>query len=164
MSTDTDTATTDITGVTKTLEALQAEYDALEAKRAARAKPTEDDLRKALLQKLDDAKALDTAEEKFGKDAIATFDTGEGVVIVRRPDPLVHRKYMASVTRLADSKSEADAAKLADAAERYVIACLVHPIKGVFSTLSDKFPAMPILAAGLCSDLAAGRTRTTSEK
>jgi hypothetical protein len=149
---------------TPTLDAekLQAELDEIEARRTARRKAPVDAAVLAL--RVADAKALDGAEEKYGEGSVAHYDTGEGIVVVRAPDPLRYRKYLGVVGRLTQVNSDESNAKITDEAHSLVLAVLVHPSKARFDEIAEKFPGVPSMVAGLVSDLAAGRTRRTSEK
>ncbi|AKF06079.1 hypothetical protein [Sandaracinus amylolyticus] len=99
-----------------------------------------------------DAKAIAAAEEKFGRDKIATIKTPLGVVIVKRPNHMHYRKFIGAKDIGPDE------------AERLVLTCLVHPSRAAFEQIVEEYPAIPTIAATQVVDLAAGRQEELAGK
>lgn len=94
---------------TETVTKPVDELEQLEQRRIARKEKFEaDQLAGSALRDLEDARALESAEDRFGvafeygededkcTQKIAAVKTVEGLIIVKRPAPPVHKKYMAS--------------------------------------------------------------------
>lgn len=131
--------------------ALEAELAQLEAEREARAKSTATaDLRR----KVADEKAIAAAEAAHGLvgKAIEVIPTGAGVVIVKRANPLVYRRFM-------------DQGKFTtEACDALARTCLVHPSIGAYEALIDDYPSTPVSAANAIARLAGVRATELSGK
>lgn len=96
---------------------------------------------------LADAKAIAEAERALGKKCLATYDTPRGVVIVKRPNHLLFRKFM-------------DAGEMTVAVcEELIRPCLVHPSRDVFDSYSEEYPAIIIPVANRIAQLAGSRSK-----
>jgi hypothetical protein len=137
----------------KTLAEVRARLAELAEARQQRHEDPEIALAKAT-QDLADAEAIDTAEREIGRvgDQIATYGTPRGVVIVKRPNHLLFRRF-------------ADAPQLTVAVcEELVLTCLVHPSRDVFEQLAEDFPGILAPLASKVSELAGVRAKDTSGK
>lgn len=138
------------------IAAARAKKEAAEAKRAAlAAKRSLDDEARRIELAAENEAALAEAEEKIGPvgKQIATCETHDGIVIVKRPAALFWR----SISRDMATKNEQ---KLEEAADRLIAHCLVHPPKPEYAQLVEKFPAVPGLLVGLIGKLATGGAAT----
>lgn len=136
---------------------LRARLEAVRAERAAKkVSRNREGAVDRLTQQIADEEALLKAEDEHG--AVATFETADGIVIVRCPEPVRYKKYQGIVGRLAQKNTDSSNAQLVDEAHSLCLQCLVHPAKPRFEQLAEKFPGMPMQLANKISELAAGRT------
>jgi hypothetical protein len=98
------------------------------------------------------AAALEKAELEHGAKKIAAVYTDSGVVIVKRPNHLLFRRFQ-------------DAGEHSTMAlEKLVRPCLVHPDGGAFETILEELPGTLLRTANAVTDLALGRTQEVSKK
>jgi hypothetical protein len=142
-------------------ELLAEEYEAATKAREARLRAAETDPA-ALRLKIANVKALDECEQKHG--VVASHETSDGIVIVRRPEMMRWRKYQAVTGKLLGEGSESANAKFSDEAHKMVASCLVHPTKEAFEAIAEKFPGVSMILAGKLADLAAGRDAEAVKK
>ena len=139
--------------MSESIEDLRKLAAALEAELEQDAQAPDDaaELR-AQRQRILDLEAVKAAREKHGKDKIAEVETCAGIVIVRAPNPMIFRRFIALGTPTPDD------------VERLVIACLVHPDRAAFQVVAEQYPAIPIDVAAKVLDLAKGVASRISEK
>lgn len=141
----------------------KAKLAEIAAKREARA--TEQAKARELelaLRELSDAEAVEKAECEYGASyaygeppngrKIATVDTDMGVVIVKRPNHVIFKRFQDSG---ASSTAEI---------ERLVKPSLVHPSSAVFDRWLEDQPAILLRVAGACAELAGVRMREIAGK
>lgn len=103
---------------------------------------------------LRDAKAIDEAEEKHGPldRKIAAVDTDAGVVIVKRPNHILFKKFQDS----GDASTQAF--------DKLVRPCLVHPSQSEFDRMLEDQPAILGRAASAVCELAGVRVKEVMGK
>lgn len=137
-------------------ERQKSELELLLEQRAERKAKADADL-SARAEKLaiDDLKALDEAESKYGAaytfgeekpkgHRIAVVKTVSGSIVVRRPEPLIYKKWTGSKMSEEDNHS-------------FVRGCLVYPATGLFSAIMEEQPAELQRCAMACAELAGAR-------
>lgn len=148
----------------KTKAELAAELAALDAElesgRTSRADAAETE---RLTQAIADKRALIAAEKEHG-DRLATFETPEGMIIVRQPSQMRFRKYQAVITRLSSKETDSANAQLLDESMKLVLECLVHPANTRFDQIVERYPGVPNLLAGRLVELANGGAKKAAEK
>lgn len=135
---------------------------AARAEREAAAAAARDEA--AVLQGIAVEKALAAAEAEHGPRAlrdengklsdgeIAAFEAPGCVVIVKRPNHLIYRRF-------------SDQSKLStDACIQLIKPSLVHPDKDAFERLIESYPAVVLPVASLIQELAGARSADTSGK
>jgi len=151
MSDETTSPTTETASPADERAALAAELARLEAEREARAKSSAvADLRR----KVADEKAIAAAEAAHGLvgKVIEVVPTDGGVVIVKRANPLIYRRFM-------------DTGKFtSEACDALVRTCLVHPSVGAYEALIEDYPSTPVSAANAIARLAGVRAAELSGK
>ncbi len=99
-----------------------------------------------------DEEAIAEAEEKHGQQRIAVVRTDVGCVIVKRPNPLIYKRFR--------DKGDAKTVDL----EKLVRACLVYPTGDGLDQVLDEVPAALDRAANAVVELAGFRAKEVSEK
>lgn len=136
-------------------QAAIAEIEAKRAKReeaGAEAREVE-----RLERKAKDDAAIADAEEKLGELGLkfAAVETDLGVVIVKRPNPMVFKRWQdLGADRMVKSVE----------VEKLVRTCLVYPAAESFERLCEELPATPARLASAIVDLANGRAKEVSGK
>lgn len=128
------------------IEALRAKRAEVEARREAAAKAKEESTAFAReTRALADAEALEAAEIKHGAENIATVQTDEGLIIVKRPAQATYRKFQ--------DVGKTDCESL----DKLVQPCLVHPEKVEYRRILDVLPHAGTLAANRVLELSGAK-------
>lgn len=141
--------------MTDKLKTLQDRLREVESRREARASESAAALElKAAELALADAEARDAMEAEHGPlgQKIADYETPMGVIIVKRPDSLIFKRFVDG------GKSGQDAAL------QLVRPCVVHPSKQTFDVITDELPGVVGPLANLVATLAGVRVRETEGK
>ena len=132
----------------------QEQREQAEQKREAmRRSPAE--LRKQLEreeQAAKDAEALLAAEQEHGVNRVASIETEEGLIIVKRPNPLHFKRFQ-----------DKDKHKVDDF-EQLVRPCVIHPSKARFDEICENLPATLMRCANAVVQLAGFRARDLAGK
>jgi DNA gyrase/topoisomerase IV subunit A len=135
------------------LAKLKALTSQVEASRAAQdeEKALDAEIAQAARQ-LADTKALAEAERTLGKKCIGTYPTERGLVIVKRPNHLIYRRF-------------ADAGNMDTATcEELIRPCLVHPSREMFEAYAEELPGIIVPITQLLNTLAGfGRAGTAGK-
>jgi hypothetical protein len=99
-----------------------------------------------------DEEAIALAEEAHGPKRIAVVRTDSGCVIVKRPNPVIYKRFR--------DRGEAKTVDL----EKLVRACLVHPDGNGLDRILDDVPAALDRAANAIVELAGFRAKEVSGK
>lgn len=99
-----------------------------------------------------DEVAISEAEERFGAKKIAVVRTEVGCVIVKRPHPLIYKKFR--------DRGELKTTDL----EKLVRACLVHPDGNALDKVFEEEPAALDRAANCVVELAGFRAKENAGK
>lgn len=141
----------------KTLEERLAE--ARERKRAAAEKRNAAEAKRATIREVEEAErdardeeAIAEAEDAHGAEKIAVVRTSIGCVIVKRPNPLIYKRFR--------DKGEAKTADL----DKLVRNALVYPDASKFDSMLEELPATLDHAANKVVELAGFRAKEVSGK
>lgn len=119
-------------------ERLEAARKAREELAASR-KPSEDEALEAQAAEeelaLKNEQAIAAAEKDNGKKAIAVVRTDGDVIIVKRPNSVLFRKF-------TDEVSKNDGIASSDDQEKLVFSCLVYPDKPRFGAMAEEQPIL----------------------
>lgn len=110
---------------------LKAELAALRAARAARAaERSKPDEVLAMQREIAKEKALEKLEVEHGPVGthLHVFDTDEGAIVVKRPAPVVFKRYV-------DAKVQGDEQRM-----QLVQACVVYPERAEFNRIAEALP------------------------
>lgn len=139
----------------KVVDPLDARLEELRAARAAReGDKAKADARLAKMREIEKEEALAKLEAEHGPVGthLHVMETDEGVVIVKRPAPVVFKRF-------CDAKVQNDEERF-----KLVQACLVHPDRAAFAILTEKLagvvPSLTIAInrlAGFRNEDAAGK-------
>jgi len=133
------------------LAELRAKRVALEEQIEARERAELEESVAAEERKIRDLEAIAAAQVEHGAGAIAAVETEGGVVIVRRPNHLVYKRF-----RDSDLKSAA--------IEQLVVACRAYPEKAAFAALLEQYPALLDRLGNELVVLAEGRAKEVRGK
>lgn len=147
-----------MTDTAEDLKAKLAEIKGARAKLAKDAEPTEEDLLRAEIEReelaLANDKMIASAVSEYGELGvmIATVDTSAGVVIVKRPNALLFRKFQ-------------DEGKFTTAAfHKLVSPCVVCPSPDRFEQVINELPAVLSRCADAVATLAGAKAQEQEGK
>lgn len=148
-----ETEPTDSDDLDARLAAARARRNAAEERRNALAE-AEEKRREVEAEERDarDEEAIADAEAEHGPRRIAVVRTDVGCVIVKRPNPVIYKRFR--------DRGETKTVDL----EKLVRSCLVHPDSNAFDRLLDDVPAALDRAANAVVELAGFRAKEVSEK